>query len=74
MAKEMNEDILFLDSGCSNHMTGNISMFSMIDENIKSLVTLGINSKVSVIGKGRVSVLTKKGERESISMFTMCLV
>ena len=67
MAEEKNEDIWFLDSGCSNHMIGNISMFSMIDENVKSQVTLGTDSKVSVMGKGRVSVLTKKGDRKTIS-------
>ena len=67
MAKGKNEDIWFLDSGCSNHMAGKISMFSMIDENVKSQVTLGTDSKVSVMGKGRVSVLTKKGEKKSIS-------
>ena len=67
MAREKNEDIWFLDSGCSNHMTRNISMFSMLDENLKSQVTLGTGSKVSVMGKGRVSVLTKKGENKSIS-------
>ena len=69
MAKEKNEDIWFLDSGCSNHMTGNISMFSMLDENVKSEVTLGTDSKVSVMGKDRVSVLTKKGEGRSILDF-----
>ena len=67
MAEEKNEDISFLNSGCSNHMTGKISMFSMIDENVKSQITLGTNSKVSVMGKARVIVLTKKGERRSIS-------
>ena len=67
MVEENNEDIWFLDSGCSNHVTGNISMFSMLEENVKSQVTLGTDSKVSVMGKGRVSVLTEKGERRSIS-------
>ena len=67
MAEEKSEDIWFLDSGCSNHMTGNISMFSMLDENVKSVVTLVTDSKVSIKGKGRVSVLTKKGEGRSIS-------
>ena len=61
MAEEKNEDIWFLDSGCSNHMTRNISMFSILDENVKSQVTLGTDSKVFVMGKGRVSVLTEKG-------------
>ena len=51
MVEEINEDIWFLDSGCSNHMSENISMFSMLDENVKSQVTLGIDSKVSVTGK-----------------------
>ena len=60
MAKEKNEYIWFLDSGCSNHMTGNISMFSMLDENVKSQVTLGTDSKVFVMGKDIVNVLTKK--------------
>ena len=48
MAEEKNEDIWFLDLGCSNHMTRNISMFSMIDENVKTQVRLGTDSKVSV--------------------------
>ena len=48
-------------------MTGNISMFCMVDENVKSQVTLGTDSKVFFMGKGRVSVLTKKGEIRSIS-------
>ena len=52
MAEENNEDLWFLDSGCSNHMIGNIAMFSMLDENVKSQVTLGTDSKVSVMGKG----------------------
>ena len=51
MAEEKSEAIWFLDSGCSNHMTGNISMFSMLDENLKSQVTLGTDSKVSFTGK-----------------------
>ena len=44
-------------------MTGNIAMFSNLDESVKSEVTLGTNSKVSVMGKGRVDILTKKGEK-----------
>ena len=67
MAEEKSEDLWFLDSGCSNHMTGNIAMFSMLDENVKSHVTLGIDGNISITGKGIVNVLTKKGEKKSIS-------
>ena len=67
MAEEKNEDIWLLNSGCSNHMTGNIAMFSMLDENVKSQVTLGIDNKVSVMGKGGVIFLTEKRENKSIS-------
>ena len=44
-------------------MTGNIVMFSNLDESVKSQVTLGTDSKVSVMGKGRVDVMIKKGEK-----------
>ena len=67
MAEEKNEDLWFLDFGCSNHMTGNIAMFSMLDESVKSQVTLGNDSKVSFMGKGIVNVLTKKAAKKSIA-------
>ena len=67
MVEEKNEDIWFLDSRCSNHTTRKISMFSMIDENGKSQVTLGTFSKVSVIEKIKVIVLRKKEENRIIS-------
>ena len=44
-------------------MTGNIEMFSNIDESVKSQVTLVTDSKVVVMGKCRVDILTKKGEK-----------
>ena len=67
MVEEKSEDLWFLDSSCSNHMIGNIAIFSMLDENVKSQVTLGIDSKVSVMGKGDVNVLPRKGEKKSIT-------
>ena len=48
-------------------MSGNIEMFSNLDESVKPEVTLGTNSKVSILGKGRVNILTKKGENKYIS-------
>eukprot|EP00253_Pinus_taeda_P035295 PITA_35295 len=67
MAETNSEDIWFLDSGCSNHMTGNIALFSALDQNVKSEVTLGTDSKISVMGKGEVKVFTKKGEKKTIA-------
>ena len=36
VAQEKQEDVFFLDSGYSNHVTGNIAMFSNLDENVNS--------------------------------------
>eukprot|EP00253_Pinus_taeda_P022060 PITA_22060 len=55
------------DSGCSNHMTGNIALFSALDQSVKSQVTLGTDSKIYVMGKGEVKIFTKKGERKTIA-------
>ena len=52
IAQEKQGDVWFLDSGCRNHMIENIQIFSNLDESVKSEVTLGTNSKVSVMGKG----------------------
>eukprot|EP00253_Pinus_taeda_P009828 PITA_09828 len=56
IAQDKQEDVWFLDSSCSNHMTGNIAMFANLDEGVKSEVTTGTDSKISVKDKGRVSI------------------
>ena len=67
MAKTNGDDIWFLDSGCSNHMIGNIALFSNLAQSVKSQVTLGTDSKISVMGKGEVKIFTKKGEKKTIA-------
>eukprot|EP00253_Pinus_taeda_P024602 PITA_24602 len=67
MAETNSEDIWFLDSGYNNHMTGNIALFSALDKNMKSEVTLGTDSKIYVMGKGEVKIFTKQGERKTIA-------
>ena len=67
MAETNSEDIWFLDSGCSNHMTGNIALFFALDQNVKSQVTLGTDSKIYVMGKGEVKIFTKKREKKTIA-------
>eukprot|EP00253_Pinus_taeda_P014005 PITA_14005 len=36
IAQDKQEDVGFLDSGCSNHMTRNIAMFANLDEDMKA--------------------------------------
>ena len=45
-------DIWHLDLGCSNHMTGNSSLFSNRDKSVQIDVNLGNNVQVAVLGKG----------------------
>ncbi|XP_028065302.1 uncharacterized protein LOC114268345 [Camellia sinensis] len=44
-------DTLYLDSGCSNHMCGNMSLFYDLDETFRETLKLGNNSCISVMGK-----------------------
>eukprot|EP00253_Pinus_taeda_P010795 PITA_10795 len=67
MAETNSEDIWFLDNSCSNHMKGNIALFSDSDQSMKSQVTLGIDSKISLMGKGEVKISTMKGEKKTIA-------
>jgi hypothetical protein len=49
----------YLDTGCSNHMCGEKETFSSLDESFRSSVKFGDNSKISVMGKGKVTIQTK---------------
>jgi hypothetical protein len=60
-------DIWYLDSGCSNHMTGNIELFSSLDESVQTKVTLGTYIQVTVLGKGSINILTRQGEQKVMS-------
>lgn len=50
------EELWFLDSGCSNHMTGNKEWFSDLEEDFNRTVKLGNDTRMSVVGKGNVKV------------------
>lgn len=47
-------EMWFLDSGCSNHMSGDIKWFSELDQSFKHSVKLGNDSRLEVVGKGNV--------------------
>ena len=57
---------MVLDSGCSNHMTGNLNLFSSLDNTVQTDVTLGNNAQVIVLGKGTIDFLTNQGESNYI--------
>ena len=65
VAQESTNDFWFLDSGCSNHMTGNEVFFESLDRSIESEVMLGNNEIVEVSGKGTINVI-KKHSKKSI--------
>ncbi|PNY07765.1 putative copia-type polyprotein [Trifolium pratense] len=56
----VNGEIWYLDSGCSNHMTGNKNLFCDLNESFRQNVKLGNDSSMSVMGKGSVKLLMNK--------------
>ncbi|KAL8106255.1 hypothetical protein AgCh_029879 [Apium graveolens] len=46
----------FLDSGCSNHMSGNKSAFKDLDEDFGQVVKLGNDTRVNVLGRGNINL------------------
>ena len=45
------DDMWFVDSGCSNHMSGMKSIFKELDKTLKSTVRLGDNNGLQAEGK-----------------------
>ena len=60
------EDVWYIDSGCSNHMTGDKNSFVQLDEGVKSNITLGDGSTQEVTGKGMISVKARNGSTKYI--------
>jgi len=56
-AKEKaSNDVWYLDTGCSNHMSGQKEAFSELDETFRDTVRFGDNSVVSAMRKWKVQV------------------
>ncbi|KAJ0041225.1 hypothetical protein Pint_26986 [Pistacia integerrima] len=60
-AKKHN-DSWFIDSGCTQHMTGKKEMFTKL-EDMKGMVRLGNGDKVPIKGKGTIAISTIKGTK-----------
>ncbi|KAE8650579.1 hypothetical protein Csa_010963 [Cucumis sativus] len=56
-------EVCFIDSGCSNHMTGLKPIFNELNEGEKLKVELGNNKELQVERKGTVGIETHHGNR-----------
>ncbi|CAL2268329.1 unnamed protein product [Prunus armeniaca] len=56
-------DVWYLDSGCSNHMTGKEDLLVDIDKTVIAKVAMGTGQLVDVTRKGSIVVETKEGRR-----------
>ncbi|CAH9095067.1 unnamed protein product [Cuscuta epithymum] len=61
------EIVWYIDSGCSNHMTGSKSMFQHIDDTKRGVVNLGDGKQLEVAGLGVISVQTEQGSKKTLS-------
>ncbi|XP_050240757.1 uncharacterized protein LOC126689560 [Quercus robur] len=57
----------YLDTCCSNHMSGEKFVFSELDEAFRDVVKFGDGSIVSVMGKGKVAIQTNRNSIQTIS-------
>ncbi|GKV31343.1 hypothetical protein SLEP1_g40039 [Rubroshorea leprosula] len=55
-AKESVPDVWYVDSGCSNHMTGNINLFINLDKSMSKTITMGDGTIREAQGKGMVKL------------------
>ncbi|KAK0589362.1 hypothetical protein LWI29_013222 [Acer saccharum] len=62
-----NQDVWFLDSGASNHMTGRKDLFTELDEKVQGEISFGDLSKISVQGRRDVMIKQKNGDHAFIS-------
>jgi hypothetical protein len=69
LGREGDEDAerWFLDTGASNHMTGNRAAFTELDTNVTGSVKFGNNSAVSIEGRGTILFACKSGEHRALT-------
>lgn len=60
---EETNSVWLIDSGCTNHMTADLSIFCSLDKSYKSRVKIGNGDFVKVEGKGAIAVDTRAGTK-----------
>ena len=66
-SKEDNVNLWYLDTGCSNHMTGHREWFVNIDDKVKSKIKFADNSSVTVECIRKVMIQRKDGQHSFIN-------
>ena len=61
------EGVWYLDSGATNHMTGDRAAFAELDTSIVGTVKFGDGSRVEICGQGTVLFICKSGEHRAIT-------
>ncbi|XP_022032490.1 uncharacterized protein LOC110933583 [Helianthus annuus] len=72
MEEVVKNDCWYLDSGCSNHMTGNRSLFINLNGSERREVRTGDDKRLEVLGYGDANVRIK-GHEKRIQMYFMWL-
>ncbi|XP_008351875.1 uncharacterized protein [Malus domestica] len=53
----------YIDSGCSNHMTGNVNLLVDVRNNIAGIVQMPTGDLVNIEGMGSLAIDTNKGRK-----------
>lgn len=64
---EQTRGVWYLDTGASNHMTGNIAVFSNLDRGITGTVKFGDDSLVDIHGRGTIIFSAQRGSHRVLS-------
>jgi hypothetical protein len=59
--------VWFLDTGASNHMTGDAAAFAELDERISGKVKFGDGSLVDIHGRGTVLFAVAEGQHRALT-------
>ena len=59
--KELESDVWYADTGCSNHMCGSKSYFSFLNEDFHLTLSFGDCSIVEIMGNSDINIRTKNG-------------
>lgn len=62
--EEANQNLWYLDTGCRSHMC---AAFSELDESFRDSVKFGDNSKVALMGKGKITIQTRENSFQNIT-------